>query len=69
MLLQESVQMIPQFGNPVQHPDQVIIGQAAFMLWFHQLSVQIAHQEAIGWFHIIGESHHPDNENMLLLNI
>lgn len=60
VLLQEGVQMIPQFGHPVQHPDQVLVGQAAFMLWLHQLPVQVAHQEAIDWFHIIGESHHPD---------
>lgn len=59
VLLQEGVQMIPQFGHPVQHPDQVLIGQASLILRLHQLPVQVAHQEAVGWLHIVGEGHHP----------
>lgn len=59
VLLQEGVQMIPQFGHPVQHPDQVLVGQISLILRLHHLPVQVAHQEAVGWLHIVGEGHHP----------
>lgn len=58
VLLQEGMQMIPQFGHPVQHPDQVLVGQASLVLRLHQLPVQVPHQEAVGRLHIVGEGHH-----------
>ena len=59
VLLQEGVQVVPQLGHPVQHPDEVLVGQALLVLGLHQLAVEVAHQEAVGWLHVVGERHHP----------
>lgn len=50
--------MIPEFRHPVQNLDEILIGQVSLILRLHHLPVQVAHQEAIGGFHVVGEGHH-----------
>ena len=69
MLLQEGVQVVPQLGHPVQHPEEVLVGQVPLVLRLHQLPVEVAHQEAVGRLHVVGERHHPSlkGEGTILL--
>lgn len=60
MLLQESVKVIPEFRHPVQNLDEILIGQVSLVLRLHHLPVQVAHQEAIGRLHVVGEGHHSE---------
>lgn len=59
MFLQEGVEVVPELGHPVQHPQEVLVGQAPRLLCLHQLPVQVAHQEAVSRLHVVGEGHHP----------
>ena len=59
MLLQGGVQVVPQLGHPVQHAEEVLVGQVPLVLRLHQLPVEVAHQEAVGRLHVVGERHHP----------
>lgn len=58
VLLQECMKVIPEFRHPVQNLDEILIGQVSLILRLHHLPVQVAHQEAIGWLHVVGEGHH-----------
>ena len=59
MLLQEGVQVVPQLGHPVQHPQQLLPVGVDVAVRLHQLPPQVANQEAVGGLHVVGEGQHP----------
>lgn len=60
MLLQEGVQVVPQPGHPVQHPQQLLPVGVGVAVRLQQLPPQVADQEAVGRLHVVGEGQHPE---------
>lgn len=59
MGLQEAVEVLPGFGDPVHDLDQVIAAHVLVDLCFYQLAAQEAAQEALDWLGVVGAQHPP----------
>jgi len=62
VFLQEGVQMVPELGHPVQHAQQLLLVGVDVCVRLQQLPPQVAHQEAVGWLHVVGEGQHPGGD-------
>lgn len=60
--LQEAVEVLPGFGDPVDDLNQVVAAHVLVYLGLYQLPAQEATQKTFDWLCVIGAQHPPNAE-------